>query len=301
MGTGGIRIGSGVSSNFPRNINVSNSTILHGGHAYPSGCGVLIQMASDCTIEHNEIGNFSYTGISVGWNWEYGATVTHNNRIAYNHIHDIGRWELSDMGGIYTLGESNGTVVYNNLVHDVFTYNYGGWGIYPDQASSEIEFRNNIVHTTKGSGLHQHFGMNNVFRNNIFAFGGILGINEGGALRTDPDPGQPNSLIFVTNIVYLTSSTLFYGNWNLDSDPIRIYNFNLNVYWKTENETLKFPVPTGTFQEWKSVRKMDLDSIIADPEFQDESVFNFNLKKSSPAFKLGFVNIDTNQIGPIKD
>ena len=48
---------------------------------------------------------------SIGWIWGFRDTITCNNRIENNLIHDIGAGILSDMGGIYTLGIQPGTVV----------------------------------------------------------------------------------------------------------------------------------------------------------------------------------------------
>ena len=63
----------------------------------------------------------------------------------FNHLYNIGQGVLSDMGAIYTLGVQAGTVIRNNLIHDVNSFTYGGWGIYPDEGSSDMVIENNIV------------------------------------------------------------------------------------------------------------------------------------------------------------
>ena len=47
------------------------------------------------------------------------VTRVTNNLIEWNDIFDIGQGMLSDMGGIYTLGKSSGTVLRNNRISNV--------------------------------------------------------------------------------------------------------------------------------------------------------------------------------------
>ena len=63
---------------------------------------------------------------------------------------------LSDGGGIYTLGTQIGTVIRNNVFHDVFPYMGDpamAWGIYLDQGSNSLLVQNNIVYNTLTGGI----------------------------------------------------------------------------------------------------------------------------------------------------
>lgn len=158
LGTGGVRVGVsevGVVSDPSSMVFIQNNYIQHGGYVTQSGCGILVQEAWDVWIFKNEISDFSYTGISLGWTWEYQPTSCYNNSVRYNHIHDIGRYELSDMGGIYTLGISSYTDIYNNLIHDIYTFDYGAWPIYLDQASTDFFVTNNVAYSCKSAPFHQ--------------------------------------------------------------------------------------------------------------------------------------------------
>ncbi len=97
-----------------------------------------------------------YTAISVGWTWGYQKSPCCGNLIEFNHLHDIGQGMLSDMGGIYTLGIQEGTVLRNNVIHDINSYSYGGWGIYPDEGSATgiARWRTTSFYRTKSAGFH---------------------------------------------------------------------------------------------------------------------------------------------------
>ena len=46
------------------------------------GCGVLAQAVSNTTVSHNDIRHFAYTGISLGWTWNYVPTSNGNNEVS---------------------------------------------------------------------------------------------------------------------------------------------------------------------------------------------------------------------------
>ena len=100
--------------------------------------GVLILQSGHNRVAHNHIHHLYYTAVSAGWNWGYKESPCHENIIEFNHLHHIGQGMLSDMGAFYSLGIQKGTVVRNNLVHDVESFGYGGWGLYTDEGSTDI-------------------------------------------------------------------------------------------------------------------------------------------------------------------
>lgn len=206
VGAGGIRVFGGDPSMDGKeavsHVYVRRNVITRCGRRYAAGCGVLICHAHDNEIADNEIAYLDYTGVSVGWEWGYHASSTYNNRVCRNHIHHIGMGRLSDMGAIYTLGPQPGTVIEENRIHDVKSNHYGGWGIYLDEGSSFIRVENNVVFRTKCESFHQHYGAQNVVRNNVFAFGGT-----GSVYLTKPE--LHDNVLFERN-VFLQKDAPFY-------------------------------------------------------------------------------------------
>ena len=260
--------------------------------------------ASDNRIVHNLIHDGWYTGVSVGWSWGYQPSVSIDNMVAFNHIHTIGQGLLSDMGGIYTLGDSPGTILRNNLIHDVDAHGYGGWGIYNDEGSTHILVENNIVYNTKFAGYDIHYAKEIMVRNNIFALGMLQQLN-----RTRME--DHISMFFENNIVYWKQGELYSDNWR---DKTYAYYVNPNTPTKVDTMRTTFvtdwnvyynpnlPVDSIKFagDSWKEWHKRgkDVHSIYADPMFADPAHYNFTLKPGSPAFSLGFKQIDMSSVGP---
>jgi parallel beta-helix repeat protein len=265
---------------------VSGNHIHDCGHTYLSAVGVWIGHSPNNVVSRNHIHDLNYTGISVGWTWGYAESPAVGNLIEYNHIHDLGKGLLSDMGGIYTLGVSPGTVLRGNVIHDVVSYSYGGWGIYLDEGSTHMLVEDNIVYRTKTGGFHQHYGKENIIRNNIFAFA-----KEGQIQRTRPE--EHVSFTFEDNIVYWANeSPLFHGNWSGDN-----FKFDKNIYWNAAGKPFDFA--GKSLEQWQ-VLGQDVHSLIADPMFADADKLDFRLKPGSPALKLGFRPIDTTKVPGLK-
>jgi parallel beta-helix repeat protein len=286
LGGGGVRIGETTLPPDPEaqaSHNIVDNCFIHdGGHVFRAGIGVWIGRSSYNTVSHNEICDFYYSGCSVGWSWGYAPTTAHHNVFEYNHIHDIGKGVLSDMGGIYSLGVSPGTVERFNLIHDVYSYSYGGWGLYTDEGSTDILLENNVVYNTKTGGFHQHYGQNNVIRNNIFGFS-----MESNIISARSD--VPNSLTFERNIV-VTNNGLPLGG------QLQKPNFTLrnNLYWDAAGNELEFL--GHSFEEWQKLGK-DEGSLIADPHFVDIAHHDFRFADDSNARKIGFVPFDISRAG----
>lgn len=277
MGAGGVKISHGA-----QRITISDNEISDGGKIFPSAVGVWIGASPHNRIVNNTISDLNYTGISVGWSWGYAKTAGVDNLIALNYIHHVGRGVLSDLAGIYTLGVSPGTTIRNNVIHDCESFSYGGWGIYTDEGSSGILIEDNIVYRTKTGGFHQHYGKENVLTNNVFAYAKMHQLQ-----RTKAE--EHKVFTFERNIVYYDNGPLLGGNW---SDNNQVMDYNL--YWDASGKPVTFA--GASLDEWQ--KRHDQHSLIADPLFADSKKDDFRLKPESPAFKLGFKQIDSSKVGP---
>lgn len=307
LGAGGIKIGIPVytedSTLVSRHNIVNNSIITHAGSELPCGVGVAIFHSSDNQITHNEISDLRYSGISVGWVWGYNhsdkvwtnvlkengivdfiqvplVSPAVRNLVAYNHIHHIGWGELSDMGAVYTLGESPGTRIVNNIIHDILSYDYGGWGLYTDEGSTGVEMSSNLVYRCKSGGFHQHYGKENRIENNIFAFGHYYQVQY---TRVEPHL----SFHFKHNIILQDKGETLAGPWedgHLDMD--------YNLYWHLDGEP---KVGKHSFAEWKKLKEKH--SILTDPLFVDAANDDYRFRSKKAIRKIRFQPWDYSQVG----
>jgi hypothetical protein len=256
---------------------IRDCSILHGGRLHPAAVGVWIGHASHTSVEACEIADLTYTGVSVGWSWGYAPTRAHHNRVLRNRIHHLGYGVLSDMGGVYTLGVSPGTTVEGNVIHDVTSHHYGGWGLYTDEGSTGIVMRNNLVYRTSSGGFHQHYGRDNSIENNVFAAARDWQLQRS---RIE----DHTSFVFRRNIVWWDSAApLVRGDWTkgLETDH--------NCYW---NAAGPVTFPGGGDLAARQAAGQDAGSIVADPLFADPAAGDFALSPDSPARRAGFEPLD---------
>ncbi|MCG3179303.1 MAG: hypothetical protein BIFFINMI_01637 [Phycisphaerae bacterium] len=154
-GGNGVMIGEGGEP-CPGN-RLSDSRISRCGQIYFGAVGVWVAMTDGTVIEHNEVCDLPYTGISVGWSWNTNVTPAANNLVMNNHIHHVMR-TLSDGGGIYTLGRQPGTRLEGNLIHDI-PPNAGraeSNGMFLDEGSSLFTVTGNAIYRVARSPIRMH-------------------------------------------------------------------------------------------------------------------------------------------------
>lgn len=293
IGSGGIRFETGlpeVRSKFSnlhtrRNV-VSNNHIHHCGVIYPSAIGVALGTSGQNIVSHNNIHDVGYCGLG-----NFGP----ENIIEFNEVHHVMQ-QLCDGAGIFMQRtETDGTIVRNNIFHDIYPYAYYGWGIYLDERTEYVTVMNNIVYRTLSGGTMIHGGRYNFWENNVFVESGDSQI----FWNTLRNYAYKN--VYEKNIFYYTNpeSKLIYvpGSWTFDA--IEKCDYNL-FFCKGSDKMLVQGIPeVSTFEHWQK-KGFDFHSITADPLFVDPEHDNYTLKENSPAFKLGFQQIDVSTVGPQK-
>ncbi len=129
-----------------RNI-IRNNFIQFAGQDYADACGIAIGYARETLVEHNEIADLPYTGISIGWGWSRDENVMRDNTIQYNEIHHVVKL-LADGGGIYTLSRQPNSLIKANYIHDIrqspWVVGHESGGIFMDEGSGGITLENNV-------------------------------------------------------------------------------------------------------------------------------------------------------------
>lgn len=269
---------------------------------------------TDCSINKNG---------EISFDEHFKYLHTRNNLIQGNEICDAGKNSL-DGGGIEAWGPGRGNVADYNLVYNYYngkpTVNWKGHGIFLDDATHYFTVTNNIVYESGKQGSDASTFMKSigiVVRNNIFD---VTNTHQGAA-NISPYDEPCSSQVFMNNIVYadpnggIGEDGAFIENGSFDR---RVYTYDItavknqsgnyikyldrNIYYNTKGS---FTVSTDNNAPSKDIALekfieqtgFDRESIVADPKFADAKNRNYSLLPDSPAFKLGFKNIDMNKIG----
>jgi len=287
LGAGGIKINGGdvnsPSYNHTGLITISNNHIHDCGNVFYSAVGILSMHASNNKFLKNHIHDLYYSGISCGWVWGYSENVSKNNIIEDNFIHDVGKSLLSDMGGIYTLGVQPGTVIRGNVIFRISKSEYGAWCIYLDEGSSHIIVENNLCAFTNSQIFHQHYGRENIIRNNIFAFG------EEGIVSFSKNENH-NSFTLERNILLTKGKPFFVTGYRVED--IVGFLSDLNILWDTSGKELcwGFINRKNKSISLKQAQELGYDthSIFVDPGFIDPENLDFRIKSEAEVKLIGF-------------
>jgi hypothetical protein len=230
LGAGAVKVGEAARKPGDPTATGANrivgNTVRGTGHVYPGAVGVWVGQSFDNVVSYNTVTDTTYTAISLGWTWGYGEATSGRNRVVGNLLYNIGQGMLSDLGAIYNLGISEGTVISDNLIREVRSYpgyGPGAWGIYLDEGSSRMRVERNVVVGTDSGGLHLHFGRDNAVVGNVFARG-----DAGELLVTRSEPQatrlevRDNLFVPIARVPFVKFATApdvrFGANWVSDRE-----------------------------------------------------------------------------------
>jgi hypothetical protein len=150
----GMEIGNGTDADpadlalLPAHNTIANNWVHNIAVEYTGGVGIFQGYTRYDVIEHNQINDVPYSGISSNWGWGHTTAVeTAGNQILDNLIEDAMQ-QRGDGGGIYVLGTegdslADGLLISGNVVR--YDANYGN-GIYTDGGSQYITETGNAVY-----------------------------------------------------------------------------------------------------------------------------------------------------------
>ncbi len=124
-----------------KNLDINNNVIYRIADDIRSGVGIIVYVAKDVNILHNDIKDVPYSGMSLGWVWKVHNMDTSNFDVGYNRVENVTQHQV-DGGHIYTLGSLRNSKIHDNYF--VGADDYRG-GIYHDSGSSYFEVYRNVI------------------------------------------------------------------------------------------------------------------------------------------------------------
>ncbi|MBX3734932.1 MAG: hypothetical protein KF791_20335 [Verrucomicrobiae bacterium] len=100
----------------------------------------------------------------------------------------------------------------------------------------------------------------------------------------------------MNNVIIARSGTLLAGNW---SGTTNQFWSDRNVWFDTRNgaDATRYSFAGAPWSAWRA-RGQDPHSVIADPLLVDPERPELGLRRDSPAFALGYRQIDLGTVGP---
>lgn len=230
------------------------------------------------TIEHNEISEVSYTGISLGWGWTKSENLMLNNHVTANKIHHYGK-HLYDVAAIYTLSAQKASSITGNYIDSIYKAAYphlpNHWFyLYTDEGSSYLGIKNNWTPSTKF--LQNANGPGNVWENN--------GPTVADSIKAKAGIRKPGTNILAYRVSQVKQSInkeqpvlielLFSDGTVPDTTAINnlVRNEKMEMYqWK--NHYVLFGYPSDQFTLTEKIRKLNSQLQV---KVYDDPFYEFN-------------------------
>jgi hypothetical protein len=146
----GIMNQAATMINGTKNTTIQDNSISYVGQEYFGSPAIFQGYAAYSVIDHNQIHDMPYSGISDGWGWTTAAFNNIASTITFNLIYN-GMRVLQDGGGIYMNSAQANTLITQNYIHDLGFGLEGvhnrvmSIGIYLDNGTSGISVNSNAM------------------------------------------------------------------------------------------------------------------------------------------------------------
>lgn len=128
-------------NDIPEDNIIKNNLITKTGLSYHNMVGIWLGYSRRSNIFNNEIFDLPYTGITIHGSGNDDDSISADNKVFYNHTHDIMKI-LLDGGGIYSLAHHPG----NEYAYNFLTKQNNEYGaLYLDDKSRGIYVHHNVI------------------------------------------------------------------------------------------------------------------------------------------------------------
>ena len=206
-----------VAADQCRDDVIRNNVVAGYGRQNFAASGICVSVATRCTVEHNEVCDGGYSGITYGYFSKHESPAA-GSRIQFNHVHHVMQ-ELDDGAGIYVyttqfnLSDST-LLIYRNFIHDVYRGPTSEAnpvaGIYLDECSAGNTLRENVIRDVGNSFHHNTGGQDGGARRDLQVYEGNTDENaaweaaaglEPAFARLCPTPDKPAPSFEATELV----------------------------------------------------------------------------------------------------
>ncbi|HQS56421.1 MAG: hypothetical protein B7Y15_13945 [Bacteroidetes bacterium 24-39-8] len=233
---------------------------------------------------------------------------TRNNIVEDNEVFLVMQ-KCFDGNAIYLSDVGDGNQIKRNYIHHL-----NGVGmqqaIRTDAFLKNTHISENVIYNCNGGGINLKYYENNAYNNIIADIHDIVYENSNGKINRmfigyfsimdvfTRDKMPPYTACYIQNNIFykIASHNTFYRQGTVNGKLIELKieepNIDKNIYY---DANLKDHGQSAL--DYYRTRGADKNSIIADPLFKDIKNGDFRLQEHSPAYQLGFKNIDVKRIG----